>query len=254
MCILWILLIVSNFLVSLDTVLKDQTNTIDYNTIDNALLNNQNFDYRTKLYYAYTFKRPIYKVLCQNALKNPYNTPRNALYFIATNDEQQRTRVLDILCFRVYTEEQALEFKNYLISHNLYTKYLETIINGHNLALKIHFILYISYSSLPKLFTSPLSLAEAIIKCKALDNIYMGKSEALIRLTKYAKDPATLIYIKSKLEQVVLKERQRYLDIHQEYVSLTGDTSANETIQNRTNELLTSYKKQFQTNTGITIK
>ncbi len=247
---------VSNFLVSLDMVLKDQSNTIDFNIVDNALLTNKDFDYRPKLYYAYTFKRPLYKHLVSEALKNSYNTPRNALYFIATREDTLRNRVLDILCSRVNTEEQSLEFKRYLVSHNLYSSYLEHLINTNNLSLKIHFVLYINYSSLSKLFTSSLALAETIIRCKALENIYMGKSEALITLTKLTKDQDTLNYIKSKLKQVVLKDRQRYLDIHKEYVSLTGDTNPEEeqAMQDRTTELLTFYQNQFQTNTGISMK
>lgn len=247
---------VSNFLVSLDMVLKDQSNTIDFDIIDNALLNNKDFEYRPKLYYAYTFKRPLYNQLVSDALKNSYNTPRNALYFIASREEKLRNRVLDILCSRVNTEEQSLEFKRYLVSHNLYSSYLEHLITSNNLSLKIHFVLYINYSSLPKLFTSSLSLAESIIRCKALDNIYMGKSEALILLTKYTKDLDTLSYIKSKLEQVVLKNRKRYLDIHKEYVSITGNTTSKEeqSMQDRTTEVLTYYKTQFQTNTGISMK
>ncbi len=247
---------VSNFLVSLDMVLKNQSNTIDFDIIDNALLNNKDFEYRPKLYYAYTFKRPLYNQLISDALKNSYNTPRNALYFIATREEKLRNRVLDILCSRVNTKEQSLEFKRYLVSHNLYSSYLEHLITSNNLSLKIHFVLYINYSSLPKLFTSSLSLAESILRCKALDNIYMGKSEALILLTKYTKDLETLSYIKSKLEKVVPKERQRYLDIHKEYVSLTGNTNPNEeqAIQDRTTEVLTYYKTQFQDNTGISMK
>ena len=84
----------------------------------------------------------------------------------------------------------------------------------------------------------------------------MGKSEALITLTKLTKDQDTLNYIKSKLKQVVLKDRQRYLDIHKEYVSITGDTNPEEekAMQDRTTELLTFYQNQFQTNTGISMK
>ena len=247
---------VSNFLVSLDMVLKDQSNIIDFNIVDNTLLNNKDFDYRTKLYYAYTFKRPLYKQLRDDALKSSYNVSRNALYFIATREDTLRYRVLDILALRVNTMEQALEFKRYLVSHNLYSSYLEHLIKSNNLSLKIHFILYINYSSLSKLFTSSLELAQAIIRCKTLDNIYMGKSEALIILTKYTKDKDTLNYIKNKLKQVVLKERQRYLDIHKEYVSITSDNNIEreQDIQNRTIELLNYYQKQFQTNTGISMK
>ena len=247
---------VSNFLVSLDMVLKDQSNTIDFDIVDNALLDNKDFEYRPKLYYAYTFKRPLYNQLVSDALKNSYNTPRNALYFIATREEKLRNRVLDILCSRVNTEEQSLEFERYLVSHNLYTKYLEHLVTSHNLSLKIHFVLYINYSSLPKLFTSSLALAESILRCKALDNIYMGKSDALITLTKLTNDQDTLSYIKSKLEQVVIKDCQRYLDIHKEYVSLIGNTTSKEeqAIQERTTEVLTYYKTQFQDNTGISIK
>lgn len=214
-------------------------------------------DLYTKLVDSYDNNKPLYNKLRSDISKRPYHYPKNTLYFIAIKEEKLRKRLLDILCFRITSPEEANEFIKYLIIDELYDWYITSIIEGKNLALKIHYVLYINYSSLSRMFSSPLDLARSIVKCKALDNMYGTKGDALLQLSRLTQDQKTLMYIKANLIQVVLSERNKLASITTEYQDITGKVESEEeqvARKNRTEQVLSYYKKQFEVNTGISMK
>lgn len=240
------------------SIIYDSNNEveIDYKRVDKALEGNSKFDIFAKLVYAYTFKRPMYGKLCKEVVNSAFSYSKDVLYFIATKNEGYRKRLLDILCFRIATDIEATRFINRLKLYGLYDEYYDSVVNGNNMALKIHYVLFIDYSSLDKMFTSPLDLAQNIVKCRALANMYMAKGDALLQLSKLTKDRDTILYIKNHLVQVVLSDRNRLVSMTQEFNDVVDTKEFNEdkTIKvEKDQQVLSYYKKRFESNTGINI-
>ena len=220
---------------------KEEIASINFELLDNNIINNDYFSIKTKTIYDNYFGRNIFDKSFKRIISKPFDCRYYDLLFLAKKMPNLRKQLLDIACIRSYDDQICNEFIEQLQSSNLYKKYIDSVMKSDDILLKVHLALYFGY--LDKLFSNHLELAKTIVENDELSIFSNFKSNHLLRLSKLSKNIDALYYIKNNLKKVI--ENEYECDIIND-----DDSSIVEIYRNAAkNYTLNSAMETFKNNT-----
>lgn len=224
---------------------KEEIETINYESLDRNVENNIYFSIRTKVLYDKILNRNTFEESFKKVISNPFESRYYDLLFLAKKMPNLRKQLLDILCIRSYEDRVCNTFVEELQSSNLYKNYIDSVIKGDDIPLKVHLALYFGY--LDKLFTDHLELAKTIVENDELSMFSKFKSEHLLRLSRFSKNKDALYYIKDNLKKVIEKEEEKLFDdVNDDFLSIIGigrDEIKIKTLNIRINYAMETFNK-----------
>lgn len=197
---------------------------VDFNQVDDALLNNIKFPLKEKLAYAKYYNRPIYSKLVKSIIDDPYSSDYDGVLFLARVEESVRYKLLDILVIRTSSLIQADSFMFQLKMSNLLNDYIQYLKNGKDTRAKVQFALYFGY--LDDFYPDHYQLAQMIVKTNGYRGLISARTDALVKLASLTNDKMTLEYINGIIEEIVKLEAEEYYN--ETYGSMGIDVSQKE--------------------------
>lgn len=201
------------FLTTIASLSSQELGTLSFDFVDSKLEAAEDFSLKHKLIYAFSFRRPLYDRLCAMILSNPHAYPYDAVMYLAFHHSEARDSLFRCLFVRSVYPLFVHLFQRELTSAGVYDSFLSSIFDGDDIGLKLHYVLYFDSSAVSMLFGNFLGVAHAIVEIDNYNDVLHGRSDALLQLSKIAKDRETLCYIQEHLTEVVQQEQKQFLDM-----------------------------------------